>query len=133
MFSTVPHGPKESPVRPTHIGGSKYRDCLLRGFDTVIRAGALALFVRLRFRHLTRSGPMRVITGLFVTLSAALASLPVLADGGHLHARGGHSHWTGFAALGAVIVLALLVAKAAGKKTARDDAAAKTGPDTAEG
>ncbi len=76
---------------------------------------------------------MRVITGLFVTLSAALASMPVLADGGHLHERGGHSHWTGFAALGAVIVLALLVSKAAGKKPPRDDAAAKAASEPVEG
>ena len=76
---------------------------------------------------------MRVISGLFVTLSAALASTPTLADGGHLHARGGHSHWTGLAALGAVIVLAVLVSKAAGKKPPSDDAAAKAGPKAAEG
>ena len=71
---------------------------------------------------------MRGITGIFVTLSFALASSQAFAHGGHVKEAAGHSHWTALAAIGAVAVLALLIAKSADKRTdkANMDAASKT-------
>jgi hypothetical protein len=71
---------------------------------------------------------MRGITGAFITLSLFLASSQALAHGGHVEEAAGHSHWLGLAAIGAVAILALLIAKSFDKKSdkGKEDAASDT-------
>lgn len=60
---------------------------------------------------------MRGIKSIFVTFSLSVASAPALAHGGHLDEAAGHSHWIGLAALGAVVIVALLIAKSMDRKS----------------
>jgi hypothetical protein len=71
---------------------------------------------------------MRGITGIFITLSIALATSQAFAHGGHLEEAAGHTHWTALAAIGAVAILALLIARSFDKKSdkAKEDAASDT-------
>jgi hypothetical protein len=71
---------------------------------------------------------MRGITGTLITLSLSLASSQAFAHGGHVGESAGHSHWTALAAIGAVAILALLIARSFDNKSdkAKEDAASDT-------
>ena len=71
---------------------------------------------------------MRAVTGLFAAVSPVLTPALAFAHGAHPTELDGHSHWIGFAALGAVIAIAALAAWGAeGRKASKQrDAASET-------
>ena len=71
---------------------------------------------------------MRAVSGFLAALSAAMTPALAFAHSDHLTEIGGHSHWIGLAALGAVVVIALLAASGAerGKAPKRNEASSDT-------
>jgi hypothetical protein len=115
----VPEGLKEDPVRLTHSGGWKYRDCFCAAqtYYPCQGSSAFAEICGSVFLAIKGGASMRGMTNITTTLYLSLASSDAFAHGGHVKEATGHSHWIGLAAIGAISVLALLIAKSSIKKS----------------